>query len=274
MKKTIFLIFLLPPFFAFAQMQIKGCVQDAKKQGIFAANVYLKSSPQTGVTTDFEGNFSLFARNSLDTLIVSFIGYKTKKISLPNINIEQKLIVILKEKDEYLEAVLITAKDPISEQFSVTKMTMLKDVYLNPTSQGDPLKAISSLPISTNTDETANPSLRGSSADRTRVLLNGVPIYNPVKASQLNNQGFFSLFNPELIEKQYVYASNPPLSYGNASAGLVEIQTVKNLKNNSLSVSNSLANFGVFLSQKIRKNTSFIPAFVHNSIALSEYSVP
>lgn len=252
---------MLPPFFAFTQMQIKGRVQDTKKQGIFAANVFLKSSPQTGVTTDFEGNFSLFARNSLDTLIVSFIGYKTKKISLANINVEKKLIVILKEKDEYLEAVLITAKDPISEQFSVTKMTMLKDVYLNPTSQGDPLKAIVSLPASTNTDETANPSLRGSSTDRTRVLLNGVPIYNPVKSSQLNNQGFFSLFNPELIEKQYVYASNPPLIYGNASAGLVEIQTIRNLKNNSLSVSNSLANLGIFLSQKIRKDTSFIQIY-------------
>jgi len=65
---------------------------------------------------------------------------------------------------------------------------------LSPVSQGDPLKAITILPASTTTNETANPSLRGSSADRTRVILNGVPIYKPVRASQLNNQGFSQSF--------------------------------------------------------------------------------
>lgn len=54
-------------------------------------------------------------------------------------------------------------------------------------------------------------------------MLNGVSIYKPVIASQLNNQGFFSLFNPEIINRQYVYASNPPLIYGNTSAGLVRV---------------------------------------------------
>ncbi|PID92849.1 MAG: hypothetical protein CSA94_02680, partial [Bacteroidetes bacterium] len=127
--------------------------------------------------------------------------------------------------------VIITAKDPVSQKFSVTKIKKL-DVYFNPVSNGDALKAITILPASTTTDETANPSLRGSAPDRSRITLNGVPIYTPVRSGDLNNHGKFSLFNTEIINKQYVYASNPPLTCGNSSAGLIEIQTRKRLEEN------------------------------------------
>ncbi len=246
---------------AYAQTKISGIVKNNKGTPVFAANVYLKSHPSKGCITDFDGRFVLNIEDVKDTLLVSFTGFKTKKLPLSTIDLNNLIEVILDKNEQTLEEVVVTAQDPISEQFSVVKMTMLKDVYLNPVSQGDPLKAISILPASTTINETANPSLRGSSADRTRVILNGVPIYKPVRASQLNNQGFFSLFNPEIIDKQYVYASNPPLTYGNTSAGLVEIQTVKNLTNNRLQVSASLASSGFFLSQKVKKDLSFVQIY-------------
>lgn len=235
-------------------------VKDKKGEPVFAVNVYLKSYPQKGTTTDFEGDFNLIINNLDDTLLVSYIGYETKEISLSTIDMSKYLIIVLNKNSQTLEEVIIKARDPISEQFSVVKMKKM-DIYLNPISQGDPLKAISVLPASTTTNETANPSLRGSSADKTRVVLNGVPIYNPVRASQLNNQGFFSLFNTEIINTQYVYASNPPLTYGNTSAGLVEIQTIKNLEATQLQLSTSLASVGLFLSQKIKKGVSFIQIY-------------
>ena len=260
MKCLLFLLFLFITSFCYSQSFLRGVVNDRKSKPIFAANVYLKSTPQKGATTDFDGNFSFNINNLNDTLIVSFLGYKTREILLSSIDFNKKLIVVLQEDAQTLETIIITARDPISEQFSVVKLNKL-NIYLNPVSQGDPLKAITALPASTNTNETANPSLRGSSADRSRVILNGVPIYNPVRASQLNNSGFFSLFNPEIIDNLYVYASNPPLTYGNTSAGLVEIQTIKNLESNQLQVAASLAGTGVFISQKIKKDVSFIQAY-------------
>jgi len=261
MKAYFSIIFLLISILSYSQTQIKGVVKNRKGEPIFAANVFLKSKPENGTTTNFDGEFTLRINDKNDTLIVSFIGYETKKISLKSLDLKKLLVVVLKSNTQTLEEVLITAKDPISEKFSVVKMTMIKDVYLNPVSQGDPLKAITILPASTTINETANPSLRGSSADRTRVVLNGVPIYKPVRASQLNNQGFFSVFNPEIISKQYVYASNPPLTYGNTSAGLVEIQTIKKLNQNQLQLSASLASAGFMLLQKIKKDLSFIQVY-------------
>jgi len=260
MRPLLFFLCLFISSFCCSQSLLQGVVNDRKGEPVFAVNIYLKSTPQKGTTTDFDGKFTLNIKELNDTLIVSFIGYKTREILLSSIDFNIKLIVVLQEDAQSLDAVIIEARDPISEQFSVVKLQKL-DIYLNPVSQGDPLKAITSLPASTNTNETANPSLRGSSADRSRVILNGVPIYKPVRASQLNNQGFFSLFNPEIIDNLYVYASNPPLTYGNTSAGLVEIQTIKNLESNQLQLSASLASTGVFLSQKIKEDVSFVQVY-------------
>ncbi|MCF6269437.1 MAG: TonB-dependent receptor [Melioribacteraceae bacterium] len=260
MSKLFFLFIFALTSFCHAQIMLHGIVKNKQSENIFAANVYLKSSPQKGTTTNFNGGFKLNIISFDDTLVVSFIGYETKNIPLSSINIDQKGINIILQKTSFVfDEVVITAPDPISEQFSVVKIKKM-DIYFNPVAQGDPLKAITTLPASTTTNETASPSLRGSSADRTRVVFNGVPIYSPARASQLNNQGFFSLFNPEIINRQYVYASNPPLTYGNSTAGLVEIETNKILNKNQLQLSQTLASTGFFLSQKIKKS-SFIQIY-------------
>ena len=258
MRYILILLFTILYNSVFSQNVLKGKVVDKYGTAVFAASVYLKESPSIGTATDFAGNFTLNVNTGNDSLVISFMGYKTK--SIPVKELTGKLLEIAIEEDhQMLQEVNVAAQDPISEKFSVIKLDKL-DIYLNPVSSGDPLKAITSLPSSTNTDETANPSLRGSSAERTRVALNNVPIYNPVRNSQINGIGNFSLFNTEIIHKQYVYASNPPLTYGNTSAGLIEIETIKELAGNQLQVSASAANAGLFLSQKIHK-TSFLQLF-------------
>lgn len=258
----IFFIILFSPLISNSQNVLNGMVEDIEDIPVFAANVYLKSVIQKGTTTNFDGKFGLEIPNAKsDTLVISYIGFETKQIPLSEINLDKLLIVKLTAQSDKLDEVIVKYADPISEQFSLVKMDMFRDVYLNPSAQGDPLKAITNLPSSTNSDETANVELRGSSADRSRVVLNGVPVHNPVRLSSLNNQGFFSLFNPEVIEKQYVYASNPPLTFGNTSAGLVEIETEKNLTNNQLQLSTALASTGFFLSQNLKTNKSFVQIY-------------
>lgn len=176
-----------------------------------------------------------------------------------------------------LKEILVTTTNPISEKFSVIKLNKL-NIYFNPASNGDPLKAITILPSSTNTDETANPTLRGGAADRSRVFINGSPVLNPVRNGQDNGLGNFSLFNTELIDFQYVYASNPPLTYGNSSAGIVEIETNKKLEQEDLQVSLALSNVGILLNKKISK-TSFIQLYGNHQfsnafLALNKNDLP
>ncbi|MEM8929384.1 MAG: TonB-dependent receptor [Bacteroidota bacterium] len=242
-----------------AQNLIKGVVKDDKGP-VFAANVFLKSNPEQGTTTDFDGSFELGVISENDTLVVSYIGYTTLETLVRRLQKDRIHVFLLVRSAQTLDEVILFGPDPISNKFSVQKLEKL-DIYMSPIAQGDPLKAITILPASTIDDETVNPSLRGSNPDRSRVIFNNVPIYNPVRASRLNNQGFFSLFNTELIDKQYVYASNPPLVYGNTSAGLVEIQTIKVLKNDQLKLSSSLASTGFFASKRLKKEGSFLQLY-------------
>ena len=195
-----------------------------------------------------------------DTLVVSYLGYRKKEIPIVELDTKTRNTIILKPSAQSLDEVILTGPDPISDKFAVKKLEKL-DIYLNPIAQGDPLKAITILPASTIDDETVNPSLRGSDPDRSRVIFNNVPVYNPVRASQLNNQGFFSLFNTELIDKQYVYASNPPLTFGNTSAGLVTIQTIPSLAKDQLKLSTSLASSGFFASKRLKGDKNFIQLY-------------
>ncbi|MEM8509639.1 MAG: carboxypeptidase-like regulatory domain-containing protein [Bacteroidota bacterium] len=257
--KIIVTFLLLLSFQLQAQKRIEGIVKDSKGP-IFAANVFFSSRPEQGTVTDFDGLFSLEVVSEADSLVVSYLGYKTKRIPLSDLQGNARHTIILKPTAQSLDEVILLGPDPISDKFAVKKLEKL-DIYLNPVAQGDPLKAITILPASTIDDETVNPSLRGSDPDRSRVVFNNVPVYNPVRASQLNNQGFFSLFNTELIGDQYVYASNPPLTFGNTSAGLVEIQTIRSLNNDQLKLSTSLASTGFFVSKRVKEKESFLQLY-------------
>ena len=257
--KSIFYTFLIFCVHLQSQKRIEGIVKDGNGP-IFAVNVFVKANPEVGTVTNFEGVFALEGFTVSDTLVVSYLGYQKKEIPIKTLNTQKRNIILLKPSTQSLDEVILTGPDPISDKFAVRKLEKL-DIYLNPIAQGDPLKAITILPASTIDDETVNPSLRGSDPDRSRVVFNNVPVYNPVRASQLNNQGFFSLFNTELIDKQYVYASNPPLTFGNTSAGLVTIQTVPSLTKDQLKLSSSLASTGFFASKRLKGDENFIQLY-------------
>lgn len=155
-----------------------------------------------------------------------------------------------------LREIVIVNKNPIAAKYASIQLNKM-EVYFNPASSGDPLKAIVLLPFSTNTTESANPVLRGGQADQSRVYLNGAPIANPVRNTQENGIGNFSLFNTEMIDNQYVYASNPPLTYGNSSAGIVAIETTKELERDSYQVVSALSSVGLQVNKKVRRQDFF-----------------
>ncbi len=157
-----------------AQTIIEGIVKDIKSKAVFAANVYPKNSGK-GAITDFEGKFNLVVNTDFDSLLVSFIGYQTQIIALENIDLSKPLIIYLKENEALLSEVIVKGKNIIAEEFSVIEISKI-EIYTNPIAAADPLKAITILPSSTNTGETANPELRGSSAGRSGVILMAYPL--------------------------------------------------------------------------------------------------
>lgn len=238
---------------------IRGKVTDKKGEPILAANVYLKNEPDKGTASDMNGNFILRCQHLdliNDTLIISFLGLKSKNIPIETIDASQEIAVVMEEDQQMLVEVVVKANPSLSREFSVKEVSRF-DIYNTPSSAGDALKMATVLPSSTNVSESANTELRGSSSDMSRVMLNEVPVYKPVRNSQINGIGNFSLFNSEMIEEQNIYGSNPPLVYSNATAGLIEIGTVKKLTSRETALSLSLANIGFLHSQPIKEKSFF-----------------
>jgi len=84
------IIFLMIPFFSFAQTKVTGTVTDGKNQPLPGASIKQKGTTN-GTSSDTKGNFSLTLKEGSSILTVSIVGYKSKEISAAgqtSINVE------------------------------------------------------------------------------------------------------------------------------------------------------------------------------------------
>ena len=105
MKKALFFFILLWSLkFSFGQTKVGGYVIDKNNEPIAYANVIFKGSIE-GTITDENGKFYLASKNTWQTLVISFLGYKTKEYPLKKIaNFNIKLI--LKEEENTLKKII------------------------------------------------------------------------------------------------------------------------------------------------------------------------
>ncbi len=252
MKPLCFSWFFLACNLIYAQQSITGKVVDAETgEGLVGAHVYFPEDWRNGVITGLDGVFTLKSDTSGSGLIVSYIGYQEYFGPLePNGIITMKQLMIKGEE------VVITAAPLVAEEFRYDKINKF-EVYTNPAAKADPILAVNSLPSATTTDESANISLRGSSAIETGTFLNNVPVYDAVRYSQLNGIGTFSIFNTSIIQDVSVFPGNPPLEFGGTTSGVIALKTDESiLEGNTTSAIISLANIGISREQKIDENQS------------------
>ncbi|WP_456062732.1 TonB-dependent receptor [Capnocytophaga leadbetteri] len=105
MLRYILLWGLLLPLTAFAQQFSRGTVVDEANLPLMGAEVYWNGT-QIGVSTDDNGTFTLKRTENSNTLVISYIGYKTKTIKVTN----SEALHIQLEPQSALEEVVVTQK--------------------------------------------------------------------------------------------------------------------------------------------------------------------
>lgn len=105
MLRYILLWGLLLPLTAFAQQFSKGTVVDEANLPLMGAEVYWNGT-QIGVSTDDNGTFTLKRTENSNTLVISYIGYKTKTVKVTN----SEVLHIQLEPQSALEEVVVTQK--------------------------------------------------------------------------------------------------------------------------------------------------------------------
>ncbi|TXE06289.1 TonB-dependent receptor [Seonamhaeicola algicola] len=93
---------LLTSMTAIAQKSIKGTISDSSGP-LPGANIIVKNT-SNGTQTDFDGNFTLNNVNNSDILVISFLGYKTKEVTVGN---QTTLNIALEEDNQSLDEVVV-----------------------------------------------------------------------------------------------------------------------------------------------------------------------
>lgn len=88
---------------SFSQTQVTGVVLDVTDGPLPGASV-LEKGTTNGVVSDFDGNFTITVNGDASTLVISYIGYETKEISLDG---STSYTVQLSESSTGLEEVVV-----------------------------------------------------------------------------------------------------------------------------------------------------------------------
>ena len=203
---------------------ISGFVRDAKNgETLTGAVIYPKENPAIGITTNSYGYFSLTLATGKYSLIVQFLGYKTKIIPL-ELKENVKLSFDMEEESIALKEITITGEknnNNVVRSELISKINV-KEIQNIPVILGekDILKTIQLLPGVTPAGEgNAGFYVRGGGVDQNLILLDEAPVYNP---SHL--LGFFSTFNSDAIKDITLYKGGFPAEYGGRLSSVVDIK--------------------------------------------------
>lgn len=226
MKKLILLLFISVVYKANAQdkFTVSGYAKDAKNgEALIGVTVYKKNS-QIGTSTNEYGFYSLTLPKGQDTIVFSFVGYKTV---IKPVNLTSNLTVSteIAEEGKELEEVVISSeredKNIKSMEMSVAKLD-IKQIQKMPALLGevDVIKSIQLLPGVTTVGEGASGfNVRGGNIDQNLVLMDEAPVYN---SSHLF--GFFSIFNPDAVKDVKLLKGGIPAQYGGRASSVLDIR--------------------------------------------------
>ncbi|WP_341216145.1 SusC/RagA family TonB-linked outer membrane protein [uncultured Wocania sp.] len=198
-KKTTlsFLVFFAATCsFLFAQnITVSGQVTDASSVPLPGVNIQVKGT-SNGTSTDFDGNYSISA-NQGDVLIFSFVGFKTKEVSVTGTKLDTSLEEDASKLDEVVITAFGVAKKQKSLGYSVTQVNA-NDVNL--TGQNNALEALQGQVAGVQINRTS-----GSAGGGVDILIRGVTSVNPSRSNQpliivdglaLNNDTFSGEVRP------------------------------------------------------------------------------
>ncbi len=219
-----------------AQSLIKGTIMDRQtQQPLVGANiVFLNGDVTTGSTTDLEGRFVLQPVDpGRHTLQITYLGYKS--LTLPNILVtsgkEVILDIALEESTVKIDEIVVTAeidKDKANNEMATVsaRMFTLEEVTRYSGGRNDASRMVANFAGVNIADDSRNDIvIRGNSPVGVLWRLDGMAIPNPNHFATLGTTGGpVSALNTNMLKNSDFLTSAFPAEYGNANAGVFDIQ--------------------------------------------------
>ncbi|MGC6480316.1 MAG: SusC/RagA family TonB-linked outer membrane protein [Flavobacteriaceae bacterium] len=211
----------LNPGFGDQQQELSGTVLDETGTPLPGVTVAIRGSAQ-GVTTDFDGNYSLPIPSGEVTLVFSYVGMTTHVVKVKD---QSVLDVIMSPKADPLEEVLLTGYRDVTEKRKTGSIVKITEETLREYTASSAVELIEAVVpglLVRNTPEGPEISIRGKSSFENSstplVVLNGFP---------MDDNFDWNLLNPEDIKSINVLKdAEASALYGLRSAnGVIVIET-------------------------------------------------
>ncbi|MFK8102523.1 MAG: TonB-dependent receptor [Saprospiraceae bacterium] len=235
---------------------INGFIQDKESgEKLIGANIYTSTISQ-GTSSNSYGFYSITLLEGKQELNFSYLGYQTIVRSLhltQNLNLNITLSPSLT-----LAEIVVRANDALqaSNPTDLVEDNLPLDVLKKlPSLGGEPdvLRMAQLLPgIQSGADGIGGIHVRGGNADQNLILLDGVPVYNPLHAI-----GAFSIFNADAIKSARLFKGNFPARYGGRLSSVFDIRTKEgNQKKYSVKAGIGITAAKILVEGPIVKNKS------------------
>ena len=222
---TLFLLCLLP-LGALAQSTVKGTVVDEAGEPVIGASVQVQGT-KTGAITDFNGSFSVQAASNA-TLVVSYVGYTTEKVSVGGRN---NIQITLKEDVAMLNDVVVIGygvqkKSDLSGAVASLKGDEIKNLSTTDAAKAMQGKVSGVQIVSTSGDPAAGASIRVRGYSSNSGSLGPLLIVDGLKVDGIQ------YLDPSLIESMEVLkdAASAAIYGAQAGNGVVLITTKSGAK--------------------------------------------
>ncbi len=203
---------------------ISGYIKDAKtSEDIIGATIYI-SGLQVGTVTNSYGFYSIKLPKGNYKIHYRSMGYNDTIISV-SLVYHKKANILLRQKSYSVNE--ITVNTHINSIFLESDLMNLVKVDIKSLQElpvllgeNDALRNLSVLPgIQSNELSTSSINVRGGGTDQTTFLMDEAILYN---ASHFG--GFFSIFNPDVVNNVNIYKSDVPVSEGGALSSLIDVR--------------------------------------------------
>jgi len=258
MKKFYFLtLACLFSIAAIAQNTISGYVTDENGEALVGVNVIIKNS-YNGTITNAEGEYTITSKNTIQSLVFSYVGYKTTEIKAEG----QELNVVLPTVAVFTDEVIVSAiRANKNTPVAISEMDA-EDIQEQNFGQDLPFLLNQMPGVVTNSDAGAGVGytglrIRGTDITRINVTVNGIPM------NDSESQGVFWVNMPDFaasVDKVQVQRGVGTSTNGAASFGAsVNLNTLNSAAEQMAFIDNSVGSFNtiknsVALSTGLLKN--------------------
>lgn len=281
-SKTILASFLLwfLPLYLLAQTQtIRGIIVDKQAETplIGATVQVLNLESAIGATTDVEGAFVLSkVPVGRQTLRISYLGYETQTIPNVLVNAGKEVLLSLKMEESYTAMAEVVVVAKVNKDKAINDLATVSARQFNTEEvsrysggRGDVGRLVANFAgVAASNDARNDIIIRGNAPTGVLWRMEGIPIPNPNHYSSLGTTGGpVSALNPNMIGNSDFLTSAFPAEYGNATAGVFDI----NLRKGNRDRFEYMGQIGAFTGMEaavegpLRKGKgSFVVAYRHS----------